>query len=119
MWRRPRRLFRALTPIDRWTLVALGVVLGAMNSVFYLAISRLPLRTVGAIEFLSPIVLTAIGARSLRNYGALALAVSGVYVLSEVRMVPEPLGILLAFANCALFGPDVFLGHRIAQGAAR
>ena len=49
-WRRP---WRASRP-DRGTrrVVALGVVLAAMNSCFYLAIARLPLGTVGAIEFL-------------------------------------------------------------------
>ena len=48
-----------------WTrrrdLAALGVVLGAMNSIFYLAIDRLPLGTVAAIEFVGPIALAALG----------------------------------------------------------
>lgn len=44
-------------------LVGLGAVLAAMNTMFYLAIERLPLATVGAIEFLGTIVLAATGHR--------------------------------------------------------
>ncbi len=49
-----------------------------MNACFYLAIDRLPLGTVAAIEFLPVIVLAALGARTPRNAAALALAVGGV-----------------------------------------
>ena len=38
-------------PEDRRALLGLGVVLAMMNSAFYLAVDRLPLSTVGAIEF--------------------------------------------------------------------
>jgi len=35
-----------------------------MNSLFYLAIDRLPLSTVGAVEFLGVVVLAAAGTRT-------------------------------------------------------
>jgi inner membrane transporter RhtA len=54
LWRRPWRLLRALTVSQGRVLLELGAVLAAMNSLFYLAIDRLPLATVGAIEFLAP-----------------------------------------------------------------
>ena len=38
-----------------------------MNSLFYLAVDRLPLSTVGAIEFLGVVILAAAGARTRRN----------------------------------------------------
>ncbi|HTC11471.1 MAG TPA: EamA family transporter, partial [Acetobacteraceae bacterium] len=63
VWRRPWRYARALSLRDRLVVVALGIVLAAMNSCFYLAIARLPLGTVGAIEFLGPIGLAAAGMR--------------------------------------------------------
>jgi inner membrane transporter RhtA len=93
-------------------------VLAAMNSLFYLAIDRLPLSTVGAIEFLGTVVLAAAGARTPRNGMALLLAIGGVFVLTDVRLVGEPLGFAFAFANCALFMLYVMLGHRIANSAA-
>jgi inner membrane transporter RhtA len=114
LWRRPWRYFRRLEASERRTVIALGVVLAAMNACFYLAIARLPLGTVGAIEFLGPIGLAAIGLRTARNLGALALAAAGVYVLTDVRIAGEPLGYLFAFANCGLFVLYVVLGHRIA-----
>ncbi len=114
-WRRPWRFFRSLPWSDRWVLIALGSVLGVMNASFYLAISRLPLSTVGAIEFLGPIALAAVGARTARNCSALVLAAAGVYLLTNVRLVAQPLGFAFAFANCAFFFLYIILAHRIAQ----
>jgi inner membrane transporter RhtA len=114
VWRRPWRLIARLDRAERWVLLGLGMVLAAMNSTFYLAIDRLPLSTVGAIEFLGVIVLAAVGVRSRRNAAALALAVAGVATLTDIRLMGEPVGIALAFANCALFVLYVILGHRIA-----
>ncbi len=108
-WRRPWRL------LGRRTLLALGAVLAVMNCCFYLAIDRLPLGTVAAIEFLPVIALAALGARTRRNGLALALAVAGVYLLTGVRLAGEPLGFALAFANAGLFALYIVLSHRMAQ----
>src|ERR1700704_4270147 len=48
LWRRPWRTARGSGRL----LLAWGAVLAVMNSTFYLAIDRLPLGTVAAIEFL-------------------------------------------------------------------
>lgn len=114
-WRRPWRVFAAQSWSQRRTLLALGIVLGLMNACFYLAIARLPLGTVGAIEFLGPITLAALGLRSRRNVLALGLAVAGVWLLTDVRLAGAPLGFVFAFANCALFMLYIVLGHRIAR----
>ncbi|HEY6479678.1 MAG TPA: EamA family transporter [Streptosporangiaceae bacterium] len=114
-WRRPWRLWTELTASQRWVLAGLGVVLAAMNSLFYLAIDRLPLATVGAIEFLGTVILAAAGARTRRNVLALAVAVSGVGLLTALRLDGAPLGFAFAFANCAGFMAYVLLGHRIAN----
>jgi inner membrane transporter RhtA len=115
LWRRP---WRAVRRDQLRLLAALGAVLAAMNSLFYLAVDRLPLATVGAVEFLGTIVLAAAGARTRRNLLALALAVGGVAVLTDVRLAGEPLGFAFAFANCAGFVLYVVLGHRVARGGA-
>src|SRR6185437_5141664 len=118
VWRRPWRLAGRLNQSQRIRLVALGVVLAGMNALFYLAVARLPLATVGAIEFLGTVVLAAYGSRSRRNLAALALTVAGVAALTAIQVAAHPLGYLFAFGNCAGFMLYVMLGHRVANSAA-
>jgi inner membrane transporter RhtA len=117
LWRRPWRLWRSAPWAQRRVFIGLGAVLAAMNSLFYLACDRLPLSTVGAIEFLGPLVLAAWGARSRRNALALVLAVGGVACLTQIRLGGEPLGFAFAFANCVGFVLYVVLADRIAGPA--
>ena len=118
LWRRPWRRFASLGVADRRVVAAWAVVLAAMNCSFYLAIDRLALGTVAAIEFLPVIVIAAIGSRTARNLGALALAAVGVYLLTDVVLAGEPLGVVFAFVNAGLFAAYITLGHRVAQGGA-
>ena len=114
-WRRPWRAFAALDREGRRLLATWGAVLAAMNCCFYVAIDRLPLGTVAAIEFLPVVALAAVGARTARNAGALALAVPGVYLLTDVRLAGAPLGVAFAFANAMLFAAYIVLAHRVAR----
>jgi inner membrane transporter RhtA len=115
LWRRPWRIIASQSWPQRRSVLALGVVLGLMNACFYQAIARLPLSTVGAIEFLGPILLAAFGARTPRNLAALVLAAAGGWILTDIRLGGEPLSYLFAFANCALFVLYIVFGHQIAQ----
>jgi len=115
LWRRPWQMIVTQSWAQWRILFRLGVVLGLMNVCFYQAIARLPLGTVGAIEFIGPILLAALGARTRRNLAALILAASGGWVLTNARFEGEPLGYLFAFANCALFLLYILVGHQIAQ----
>jgi inner membrane transporter RhtA len=115
LWRRPWRRWRRMTGAQRKLVLALGIVLAGMNTLFYLAVARLPLSTVGAVEFLGSVILAAAGARTRRNWLASSLAVAGVATLTNARLVAEPLGFVFAFLNCAGFMLYVVLGHRIAN----
>jgi inner membrane transporter RhtA len=115
VWRRPWRAFARLDKDGRLTVIAMGAVLATMNACFYISIDHLPLGTVAAIEFLPVIALAAAGARTGRNALALLSAVGGVYLLTDVRIEGEPLGVAFAFANAALFALYIVLAHRIAQ----
>jgi inner membrane transporter RhtA len=117
LWRRPWRAYRELGRGSRRTLLALGLVLAVMNTAFYLAVDRLPLSAVGAIEFLGTVILAAAGARTPRNAAALALTTGGVAAITAIRLAGQPLGFAFAFANCALFMLYIVLGHRIANAA--
>jgi inner membrane transporter RhtA len=112
LWRRPWHL------LGNRDVLAWGAVLAVMNCSFYMAIDRLPLATVAAIEFLPVIALAALGMRSRRNALALALAVPGVYLLTGVHLEGEPLGVALALANALLFAAYIVLAHRVASSGA-
>jgi inner membrane transporter RhtA len=115
LWRRPWRAVRRATPRTLSVVVGMGVVLGLMNPDFYLAIDRLPLGTVAAIEFLPVIALACAGVHSGRNALALLAAVAGVYLVTEVRIAGQPLGYVFAFANAALFALYIVLAHRVSR----
>jgi inner membrane transporter RhtA len=115
LWRRPWRAYARPGAEGRRLLLAWGGVLALMNCCFYAAISRQPLATVAAIEFVPVIVLAAIGARSRRNLAALALAVPGVYLLTGVQLGLQPLGVAFAFANAVLFAVYIVLADRVAK----
>ena len=115
LWRRPWRAFSELDRSGKRLLAGWGAVLAVMNACFYVAIDRLPLGTVAAIEFLPVIALAALGMRSQRNVVALAMAVAGVYLLTGVHLEGEPLGIALAFANALLFAAYIVLAHRVSR----
>lgn len=118
LWRRPLRVLRAADAPTRRLLAAWGAVLAVMNACFYLAIDRLPLATVAAIEFLPVVALAALGARTRRNATALLLAAGGVYALTGVRLEGDPLGVAFAAANAALFAAYIVLAHRASQSGA-
>jgi inner membrane transporter RhtA len=117
-WTRPWRTFALCAPRERVLLLALGGCLAVMNTAFYLALERLPMSLVAAIEFVGTIGLALYGLRTRRNLLALALAVAGVFVLIDVRWSSDPIGLLWAFLNGALFVGYIVLGHKIAERGA-
>lgn len=118
LWRRPWKVFGSLEVATRRLIVVWGAVLALMNSCFYLAIDRLPLGTVAAIEFLPVIALAAAATRSPRNAVALLSASGGVYIVTDVALVVDPLGLAFAAANALLFAAYIVLAHRIASDDA-
>jgi inner membrane transporter RhtA len=89
-----------------------------MNSAFYLALDRLPMSTVAAMEFVGTIGVALYGLRTARNFGALALAVIGVFLLLRVTWAVEPAGVAWALLNAVLFVGYIVLGHAISQSGA-
>ena len=118
LWRRPWRAFARMDRAAKRLVVALGIVFTVMNACFYVAIDALPLGTVAAIEFLPVILLAAVGAQTVRNGLALGLAVVGVYLLTDVELEAEPVGVAFAFANAGLFATYIVLAHRVSRVAA-
>jgi inner membrane transporter RhtA len=115
IWKRPLTLLSKLDRESARLLFAFAGVLAAMNTVFYYAIVALPSATVGAIEFLGPITLAAIGIRSLSNVAALVLAISGVALLTKARFSGQLGPYVFAFANCLFFSFYIVLSHRLSR----
>lgn len=117
-WTRPWRTIRQADPRTRLLLVGLGAALAIMNTSFYLALERLPMSLVAAMEFVGTIGVALFGMRSFRNVTALTLAVLGVLLLINVKWSSDPLGLFWSFLNSALFVVYIILGHKIAEGGA-
>lgn len=124
---KPWRTFQRSTNRERVVLLALGGCLAVMNSAFYLALGRLPIALVAAIEFVGTIGIALWGLRTGRNYLAFALAILGVTLLINVPSLfaadgPAPtsdlLGLFWAVLNGSLFVLYVVLGHKISEGGA-
>ena len=117
-WTKPWRTLATASARERMLLAALGVTLVLMNTAFYLALDRLPISLVAAIEFVGTIGVALYGSRSRRNFGALALAVVGVFILIDVKWSSDPFGLFWAFLNGALFVGYIGLGHAAARDGA-
>ena len=117
-WTKPWRLIRTTTPTNRGLIFGLGICLAVMNTAFYLALDRLPMNLVATMEFVGTIGVALYGLRTLRNLGALALAVAGVFLLIGARWASDPLGLFWSFLNASLFVGYIILGHRMAERGA-
>jgi inner membrane transporter RhtA len=117
-WTRPWRTIKEADPRTRCLLLGLGACLAIMNTSFYLALDRLPMSLVAAIEFVATIGVALYGLRTARNLAALALAVLGVFLLIDVKWSSDPLGLFWALLNGAFFVGYIGLGHGLAEGGA-
>jgi inner membrane transporter RhtA len=123
---RPWRTFRKANMHERIMLLTLGGTLAVMNSAFYLALDRLPIALVAAIEFAGTIGVALWGLRTGRNWLALALAVFGVALLIDVpsfatggpALSSDLLGLFWAVLNGALFVLYIVLGHKLSEDGA-
>jgi inner membrane transporter RhtA len=115
---KPWRTIREADATTRLLLLGLGVCLAAMNTAFYLALDRLPMSLVAAMEFVGTIGVALYGLRTRRNALALLLAVLGVFIMIDLKWSTDALGLLWASLNGALFVGYIVLGHKAAEGGA-
>ncbi len=117
-WTRPWRTLAEADPPTRWLLLGLGACLATMNLSFYLALERLPMSLVAAMEFVGTLAVALWGLRTGRNLAALALAVLGVALLIDPRWSGDTVGLVWAVLNAVLFVGYIVLGHRISATGA-
>ena len=117
-WTRPWRIFARADRAARLLLLAFGACLAVMNCSFYLALDRLPIALVAAIEFVGTIGVALVGLRSPRNLARPCRGGHRHLAFDRRQMVDDPVGLFWAFLNGALFVCYIMLGHRIAASGA-
>jgi inner membrane transporter RhtA len=110
-WRPSMRLGRRAWAV----VVAYGLVLGAMNLTFYLALAQIPLGMVVTIEFLGPLAVAVGGSRRWLDGLWALLAAGGVVLLTEGRGDLHLAGILLALAAAACWAGYILLSAALGR----
>jgi inner membrane transporter RhtA len=122
-----QRPWRSVPARSAWPVIlAYGVSLGAMNSVFYLALRTIPLGIAVALEFTGPLAVSVFASRRRLDYLWVALAVLGLALLLPIAnpgSTLDPIGVLLAlgaglgWALYIVFGQKAGRAHGPAASA--
>lgn len=108
-----RPTWRGRTRGDWATVVAFGLVVAAMNALFYLALERLHLGATLTIEILGPLVLSVVVARRASAWLWAALAFAGVAIVGWGGAGElDPLGVLLAAGAGTAWAGYILLSAR-------
>lgn len=110
---RPR--LRGLTRHHWLTVVAFGLVLAAMNGMFYAAIARIPLGIAVTFEFLGPLGVAIGGSRRPLDLLWAGLAAAGVVTLTSDGGNLNVAGVLLAVAAGACWAAYILLSQRVGR----
>ncbi|MCB5909822.1 EamA family transporter [Streptomyces pinistramenti] len=111
---RPR--LRGHTRGDWATVLAFGVALVGMNSLFYQAIDRIPLGAAVTLEFLGPLILSVATSRRLLSLVWAALALGGVVLLGREGFDGlNVAGAAFALSAGALWAAYILLSARTGQ----
>jgi inner membrane transporter RhtA len=111
------RAFRIARPsrASLRSVVIFGVALAAMNSLFYLAIDRIPLGPAVTIEFWGPIAVAIATSHRRVDLVWAALALFGVLLLGGgLHTGGETAGVLLALGAGACWIVYILVGRRVA-----
>ena len=100
-----------------WATVAVfGLVLAAMNALFYLALERIPLGPTVTIEVLGPLVLSVVVSRRASAWLWAALAFIGVVLLSQGGFERlDPIGVALAGGAAVMWAGYILMSERTGQ----
>ena len=98
------------------TCVALGLVLAVMNSLFYVALTRIPLGVAVTIEFWGPLTVAVVGSRRPLDLVWVVLAAAGIYALAGGRFVADDaVGLMAAFGAGGCWALYIVTGRHMAK----
>lgn len=116
LWLAFRPSLSRLTRGQWRVLVPYGVVLGAMNLIFYLALQRIPLGLAVTLEFVGPLALAVFGSHRPLDLLWALLAGLGIVLLSPWhRSALDMPGMLLALVAGGLWAAYIVLGGRASK----
>ncbi|WP_320780061.1 EamA family transporter [Streptomyces sp. CRN 30] len=111
---RPR--VRGYTRADWVTVVVFGVVMAAMNGLFYQAAARIPLGAAVTLEVLGPLALSVFASRRLVNLLWAALALVGVFLLAGGGFGGlDPVGVAFALAAGVMWAAYIVFSARTGR----
>jgi inner membrane transporter RhtA len=114
--RRPRARRIARSREDIAVVVALGVVLAAMNLSFYEAIDRIPLGVAVTLEFWGPMALALVGSRTWGHALCAVGAGCGVVLLATgIGATLDPVGVGMALLAGAFWIGYILLGRQTSR----
>jgi inner membrane transporter RhtA len=115
-----RPSLRSRTRGDWLSVIAFGVVLAAMNGLFYLALTRLHLGATVTIEYLGPLILSVVVSRKASAWLWAVLAFGGVVLLGRGGFDHlDPLGVVLALAAGVMWVCYILLSARVGRRFSR
>nr|WSW67612.1 EamA family transporter [Streptomyces sp. NBC_00995] len=111
-----RPKLRGHSRADWGTVVAFGLAMGGMNTLFYQAADRIPLGAAVTLEVLGPLALSVIASRRLVNVVWAGLALGGVLLLSGGGFDRlDPVGAAYALAAGAMWAAYIVFSARTGR----
>ncbi len=100
-------------------VVAFGAALAALNGTFYSAIDRIPIGVAVTVEFAGPLGVAVVGSRRLLDLVWVALAASGVVLLTRLGGgALDPVGLGLAACAGVCWAAYILLSRRVGRAFA-
>jgi inner membrane transporter RhtA len=107
---------RALSAAQWRAVIPYGLVLGTMNIVFYLSLSRIPLGVAVTVEFVGPLAVAIFGSRRAVDIAWVVLAATGIAPITPWSGGgADAVGVAFALAAGVCWAAYILLGGRVSR----
>src|SRR3954451_4031011 len=107
---------RGMTAAQWRGVIPYGLVLGTMNILFYLSLSRIPLGVAVTVEFVGPMAVAVFGSRRAVDIAWGVLAAAGIALIAPWSdRGTDAFGVALALAAGGCWAAYILLGGRVSR----